>query len=141
MQGVTFGDKHSYFDWGLLQKTYPVVSPPEPKTKLVEVPGSDAVIDLTEHHTGKVHYEQRKITCVFTLLGDPEKQNSVYTDILNYLQWKRLDIVLDNDPEYYYTGRVSISKWETKHLCANVTLTATVEPYKTARYVQGKKVL
>lgn len=141
MKGATFGERHSYWDWCLLTKSQPVVSPPEPKTKIVEVPGSDLVIDLTEHLTGCVHYEQRKVECSFVLLGDPEKQERTHADIMNYLHGKRMDIVLDKDPEYYYTGRVAISKWEPGQFAANITIEAEVEPYKTARFVAGKKVL
>lgn len=141
MNGATFGERHSYWAWGLLTKSNPVVSPPEPKTNVVEVPGSDRVIDLTESLTGKVHYRLRTITCPYVLLGDPEKQESVHTEILNYLHGKRLNIVLDTDSEYYYTGRVKVSKWEPGQFSANITLEATVEPYKTARFITGKKVL
>lgn len=139
--GATFGDKHSYFDWGLLTKSPPTVSPPEPKTKLIEVFGGDSVLDLTESLTGQVHYQQRQIVCDFVLLGDPEKQEAIHTDILTHLHGKRMNIVLDNDPEYFYTGRVRVSKWEPGQHCANITITADVEPYKTAKYITGKKVL
>lgn len=138
--GVTFDNRHSYWDWGLLTQSIPIVSPPVPKEKLIEVPGTDAVIDLTEA-TGQVHYKQRTIACSFVLMGDPAKQNEVYTDILNHLQGKRLNIVLDSDPEYIYTGRAKITGWEPGQFAASLAITATVEPYKTARYIQGKKVL
>lgn len=139
--GATFGDRHSYWDWGLLTKKRPSVSAPEPKTKLIEVPGSDMVIDLTENLTGKVHYGLRTITFTFVLMGEPEKQERIHTDLANHLHGKRMDIVLDNDPEYYYTGRCTIRKWEPGQFAANITITAEVEPYKTARFIAGKKVL
>lgn len=139
--GATFGDRHSYFDWGLLAKKRPVVTAPEPKTKLIEVPGSNVVIDLTESLTGAVHYGMRTITCAYVLMGDPEKQERIYTDLSSYLHGKRMSIVLDNDPEYSYTGRVKVSKWEPGQFSANITITAEVEPYKTARFIAGKKVL
>ena len=141
MRGVMFNNKHSWFDWGLMLKTFPRVSPPEPKTKLVEVPGSDSVIDLTKMLTGKVHYKQRKITCQFTLTCDREKWEMVYTDIMNHLHGKDMEIILDDDFEYIYKGRASITAWEPGQHSADVVITAEVEPYKTARFIAGKKVL
>ena len=139
--GATFGGRHSYWDFNLLAKKRPIVSMPEPKTKLIEVPGSDSVIDLTETMTGKVHYGLRTITCVYVLMGEPETQERVYTDLSNHLHGKHMSIILDNDPEYFYTGRARISKWEPGQFSATITITVEVEPYKTARFVAGKKVL
>ena len=47
MNGVIFNEKHTHRDWGLLLRRRPQISPPAPKTKLIQVPGSDAIIDLT----------------------------------------------------------------------------------------------
>lgn len=141
MRGVTFDGKHSYWDWGLLLKGFPTVSPPEPKTKVVEIPGTDEVIDLTETLTGKVHYKQRKITCYFTLPCHRDRWETVYTEILNHLHGRKIEIVLDDDAEYTYTGRAQISEWKPERHTADVVITAEVEPYKTARYIAGKKVL
>lgn len=140
MQGVTFGEKHSYFDWGLLLREYPTVSPPAPKKKLVEVPGSDDPIDITEALTGKVHYEAREITCRFTMAGQRERWPALYSEILNDLHGRRMEITLDNDPGHAYTGRVEISEWEPGENEAKITILATVAPYKTA-LADGKKVL
>ena len=141
MRGVTFDGKHSYWDWGLLLKTFPVVSPPEPKTKVVEVPGTDAVIDLTQVLTGNVHYKQREIRCHFTLPCNRDKWETVYTEILNHLHGKSIEIILDDDNEYAYTGRAQVSSWEPSQHCVDVVITADVAPYKTARFIPGKKVL
>ena len=141
MRGVMFDGKHSYFDWGLLLKGFPVVSPPEAKTKVVEIPGTDAVIDLTEVLTGKGHYKQREIKCQFTLPCHRDRWETVYTEILNHLHGKLIEIILDDDSEYSYTGRAKIESWEPGAHTADVVITAEVEPYKTARFIAGKKVL
>ena len=73
MMGVIFGEKHSYRDWGLVLKSRPVISPPTPKTKLIQVPGSDRVIDLTESLTGAVHYELRQMSFEFLMIDERER--------------------------------------------------------------------
>ena len=134
MQGVTFGNKHSYREWGLLLKTRPVISPPKPKTKLVQVPGSDVVIDLTETLTGNVHYEPRTIKCEFWVVDGRLKWSAVYSSILDELHGKRLQIIMDDDPNYYYIGRVSVDSWESEQAASTIVITAEVEPYKHSRY-------
>lgn len=43
MDGVTFGTKHSYRDFGLILSSKDI-SLPKPKTKTVEVPGAGDVV-------------------------------------------------------------------------------------------------
>lgn len=141
MQGVTFKDKHSYWDWGLLLASPPVVSPPQPKTKLVDIPGADGSLDLTETLTGKVQYEMRDITCHFTMKGHRERWPFLYSEILNHLHGQSVEITLDNDPDYFYTGRAEISEWSPGKVTAELTIKAKVAPYKTLHTDNGKKVL
>ena len=61
MNGVTFGTRHSYEDWGLILKSRPQISPPEPKYIYVDIPASDGQIDLTESLIGNIPYYNREI--------------------------------------------------------------------------------
>lgn len=138
MQGVIFGEKHSFRDWELLLKSRPQISPPSPKFKLIQVPGSDHVIDLTESLTGQVHYEPRTIRFEFITKADRSRWASLYTEILDYLHGKQVRIIMDDDPNFYYTGRVAVEGMETEKKTATLTMTATVEPYKRERFGEGR---
>lgn len=140
MLGVTFGNKHSYRAWGLLLKSYPYISPPEPKTKLIEVPGSDAVIDLTEALTDGVKYGLRKGLFEFWVIDGRSNWPSVYSSIMNELHGKRVKITIDDDPNYYYMGRVKVDEWQSDKAAATIVLTADVEPYKYARHGEGRRL-
>ena len=140
MRGVTFGIKHSYRAYGLLLKERPYISPPEPKTKLIEVPGSDTVIDLTESLTGKVHYGMREGKFEFFVVGGRSKWSAVYAAIMNELHGKRLKIVLDDDPNYYWIGRIAVNEWESDKKTATIVLSAQLEPYKYLRYGEGRSL-
>lgn len=138
MNGVIFNDKHTYRDWGLVMKTRPNISPPKPKIKLIEVPGSNSVIDLTESLTGKVNYEMRTIGFEFVMMEDRSRWTSIYADIMNYLHGNRVRIILDDDPNYCYTGRVSVGGLEPDKKVAVLTMEAQVEPYKLERFGEGR---
>lgn len=134
MRGVTFGNKHSYHHWGLMLKSRPVISPPTPKTKYIDVPGANGALDMTQSLTGHVQYENRKITFEFVLMADRDTWSAIYSDLLDYLHGRTLDIIMDEDPMFYYTGRVVVNKWSISHRTPTITMTAEVEPFKTARY-------
>ena len=48
MNGVLFGDKHSFKDWGLILKERPDIKPPNVKTSYVDIAGANGSLDLTE---------------------------------------------------------------------------------------------
>lgn len=130
MNGVTFGDKHSYRDWGMILKSRPVISPPSPKTLYIDIPGSDGVLDLTESLTGDVKFENRTITCEFNVIGSRKRWSNIYSEILDYLHGKRMKIILDEDPTYYYVGRLQVNEWKSDKVTSLITIEGNVEPYK-----------
>lgn len=130
MNGVTFGDKHSYRDWGLILKSRPVISPPSPKTLYIDIPGSDGVLDLTESLTGDVKFENRTITCEFNVIDSRKRWSNIYSEILDYLHGQRIKIILDEDPTYYYVGRFQVNEWKSDKVTSLITIEGNVEPYK-----------
>lgn len=130
MNGVTFGDKHSYRDWGLILKSRPVISPPSPKTLYIDIPGSDGVLDLTESLTGDVKFENRTITCEFNVIDNRKRWSNIYSEILDYLHGRQMKIMLDEDPTYYYVGRFQVNEWKSDKVTSLITIEGNVEPYK-----------
>lgn len=140
MQGVIFNDKHSWRDWGLIPASRPLISAPAPKLKLITVPGSDIAIDLTEHLTGSVHYDMRTIQFEFITAAPRERWAALHSDILTYLHGKSVKIIFDDDPNWYYVGRVTVGELNADKKTAALTMTATVEPYKRERFGEGRRL-
>lgn len=130
MNGVTFGSKHSYRDWGLILKSRPVISPPSPKTVYVDIPASDGIIDLTESLTGDVKYENRTITCEFNVLDARNRWSNIYSKILDFLHGQQMKVIFDEDPTYYYIGRVKVNEWKSDKKTSTIAIEGSVEPYK-----------
>ena len=105
--GVTIGDKHSYNDFALLMKTK-VISPPEVQTKFLEVPMRNGSIDMTDTLTGSVKYKNRSITIKFKILDRYEDIWTKVSEVENYLHGKRMKVIFDDDPCFYYVGRLSV---------------------------------
>lgn len=130
MFGVTFGEKHSFRDWGLIPKSRPVISPPEPKTIYIDIPESDGMLDLTEMLTGEVKYKNRNMTFEFNVMNERSDWTSIYSTILNYLHGQRLRIILDEDPNHFYMGRTKVDEWKSDKKTSVIQLSADVDPYK-----------
>ena len=134
MLGISFikngNFTHTFTDWNLVPKTRFHVSPAEPKYNQIELAGSDAIIDLTESLTGYVCFKMRKCEMTFSIVGNRSEWSDIYSTIQNYLQGEHLQVIADEDPEWYWTGRFEVSDWDTVQKIGEITISGTVEPYK-----------
>jgi len=134
MNGVLFGNKHSYNDWGLLLKERPKVSPPTVKAVYIDVPGANGSLDLTEEMSQDVKYEDREIECKFEVLEQRRKWHEIYSNIQDYVHGQNMKIILDEDPTYYYEGRCRVDNWESSKVTSTIVIKAKVAPYKNERF-------
>ena len=130
MRGVTFDNQHTYTTWGLFLKSAPKVTSPEPKTYYVDIPGAHGSLDLTTALTGNVKYKNRKITMEFIMVAGREDWSAIYSEILSALHGQTKKITLDDDPNCYYTGRVTVGDPDRDGKIVTLKMTAEVEPYK-----------
>ena len=144
MKGVTFGNLHSYRDLNLILAEK-IISTPSPKTELIEIPGSDGVLDFTEFFDG-VKYNNRKLSFEFSTLVQPSEFMTLFSTVQNALHGQKMMIYLDDDPDWYYIGRVNVSEWKSDKLHGKLTVECDCEPYKykmtsQAVYLCGKNLL
>lgn len=124
---------NSYEDWGLYLTEPVVVSAPEPNTYMVEVPGRNGSLDLTESTIGTVTYQDREIEFPFLCRKKRKDWNKIYTKVMNEVHGRRCEITCSDDPDYTYEGRVTVDKWDADGTMAFPTLRATVRPFKTEK--------
>lgn len=132
--------KNTWDDWHLVPSSRPVIGPPPVKTKTVDIPGGDGLIDLTESLTGYPTYNNRTGSIEFIVVNDFNWQNpnheewyKTYSDIMSYVHGCSLKMILDDDPEYYYEGRFSVDSWKSDKNNSKITLKYDVGPFK--RYI------
>ena len=127
-RGTDFGGVHSLRDLHLVQASLEV-EPAKPKTNFIDVPGADGSKDFSESPAGRVVFETRKITWTFKLYpGD--SWVSKYTQVSNAINGRLCRITLDDDPDYYYLGRVTVDKYTADSILHTITVEATCQPYK-----------
>lgn len=128
MNGVTFGDFHTINDWDLLM-TSKSIGNAEPKTNYIQIPGADGEKDLTEAFC-EVKYQDRTITTTFDMFQKPSEWMRIKDEIINYLNGKKVKIIFDIDPNYYYYGRCKVTSSSNTYNVGHLTIEAKCEPYK-----------
>ena len=137
-RGTTFGKYHSSIDLGLIQKKVEV-SPAQPKTKYVDIPGADGSKDLTEALGVGIKFSDRTIVWNFALYPGDDWYTRQRT-VSGLLNGCACSIVLDADPDYYYDGRLTVEKYESDKLLHLITVKAVCRPYKLHRFKTVRKL-
>lgn len=129
MKGIKFGNYHSYDDFSLIlsQKT---MGTPSPKVETIDIPGGDGVLDLTDFF-GEVRYNNRNLSFDFSTMVPHEQFMDLFSRVQNALHGQRMQIVLDDDAEWYYTGRITVSEWKAERNIGKLTIDCDCEPFKT----------
>ena len=128
MNGVTFGNYHSYNDFQLLL-TGKTIGAPSPKTEIVDIPGGDGVLDFTEFFGG-VKYNNRKLSFEFSTIVPRSQFMDLFSAVQNALNGQKMRIILDEDPTWFYAGRVTVSEWKAEKNIGKLTIDCDCEPYK-----------
>lgn len=131
---ITFGDKNTWDDWRLIPTSRPIFAPPEVKTNYVDLAGVDGQVDLSESLTGYPLYNSRSGSFEFYVYGGESygSWSKRYSEIMAYLHNRRMKAVLEDEPEYYYEGRFSVSQWQSGQDWSGITIGYVVDPYKKA---------
>lgn len=128
--GIKFGEYHSYEEWGLKLISI-TIGLPEPKTVLIDIPGGDGVLDLSESLTGRMQYGTRKLEFRFDAKNcNYNDWSDLVSNIAGKIHGKRMRITLDTDPCYYYDGTIEISTSKSNEVSAEVVISANCQPYK-----------
>lgn len=106
------------------------VQPPEPKTFFQDIPGADGSLDLSTAISGHLVYNRRKITLNFGCGYEMEKWPGIFSEILRLFHGKEGHLIFDEDPNYYYTGRMIVSKYSRTQTLGTFTIALDADPYK-----------
>ena len=135
---ITFGDKNTWADWHLIPATPPMVNPPNPVTKYVDVPGRrNGPLDMTEWFGGPT-YGSSSGSWEFISEYDGFSHDQLYEQVRRHLHNKSMFIKLEEDSSHYYKGRFSVSLPKTGKGPNTITINYVIEP---VRYNLDKQTL
>ncbi len=128
MKGITFGDYHSFRDFSLILKPL-VIESPAVKEKKIEIEGADSDLDLTDFF-GEPKYENVRHKFEFSTIVPESGFLSLFSTIKNAIHGKKMRIILDDDPHYFWIGRLHVSSFHNERNVGVVSIEANCEPYK-----------
>ena len=134
--GLTFtsddGSWHTGDDLGLLPASPPDFGTPTVKQEIVEIPGTNGAIDLTEW-AGYPTYGTRPGSFEYYLPDRREsQQRALHARVTNLLHGRVWKITPDENPDAYYTGRLSVGPIvRTGTGMPTFKITGDLDPFRT----------
>lgn len=133
MSGVVVNGVDLEARYGLRLTGESEFNPPAPKSYLLDLPGGDGSLDVTEAF-GDVLYENREDTMVFFVSADPGAREfeRIKSDLARFLHGRAFDYALPHDPGYVYHGRFSVDEAYMRMHYRRIKIKVTANPYKSA---------
>lgn len=128
MKGIIFGDLHSHRDLNLILSRKEMGSPAVKEQK-IEIEGADSELDLTDFF-GEPKYSNVTHRFEFSTMVAENEFLSLFSTIKNAIHGKKMRIILDDDPHFYYIGRLHVSKFTNEKNVGTISVDADCEPYK-----------
>ena len=130
VHSVNFDTINTWDDWHLVPMSRPVINPPTRKSIIVDIPGVDGHLDLSEVVSGGPVYNNRTGSIEFMVQNGFKPWPEMFSTVMNALHGKYMNVSLDDDPEWHYRGLISVTKWTTGDHYSTITIDYDLEPYK-----------
>lgn len=137
---LTFGSENTavntWDDWKMIPDTPPVIPPPEPNRRMVDIPGRiTGPIDMSLYPFGRMTYQ--RITGSWTFLADPdytsETRLGLYDEIRQRLHGVTDMVSLEEDPTHYFVGNFTVDPPRTGKGPLQIRISYDLEPVRYNR--------
>ena len=128
MKGIRFGDLHSYNDLKMILSGKDMGAP-SVKSKKLDIEGADSALDLTDFF-GEPKYEDVTHKFQFSTIVPYSEFMTLYSRIKNAIHGKKMRIILDDDPLFFYMGRPYVSQFTNERNVGIIHIEVECEPYK-----------
>lgn len=109
---ITINGKNTWDEWKLMPVKAGKIdfAPPELRYEVADVAGSDDPLDFTEALTGYPLYKSRRGSIGFRFFDNGVPVRNRFDDIKNFLHGKKCNVIIEDQPEYYYEGRMMVGE-------------------------------
>ena len=121
---------NTWDNWRLIPSSRPTIVQPTPVFKYVDIPGRDGQLDTTDYLVGRPTYSDRKGSFEFYVANDGVAWTSRRTQIASVLNGKKMKMILEDEPNYYYYGRIFFKEWKPDPQFSKVIIEYQVGPYR-----------
>lgn len=138
MYEITFNEKKSYTDWGLIL-TNVDIGEPQLKTNMVSIPARDGQHDLSKALYERPVFDVRPITYEFVWQDIPTGFQDKLSDIMGYLHGQTIKAI-HGDSLYYYEGLAAVGGAALDGKKAQITVTLEAYPYALAKEITNTSI-
>lgn len=135
---LTFYDDHgtrnTFDDWNLVPTERPSFQPPSYEPTMLEIPGRNGLLDVSESLTGFPIYGNRTGNWEFLIYDSPLPWYETYSRVMNYLHGRRKKVFMEEEDAYEYEGRFKVSKFETGKTYSTIGIDYDLQPYKLSKW-------
>ena len=128
--GAWINEEHTLRDFGAAITNSDVISMPQPNTTLLDVPGRNGRLDLSEVLTGDISYGNRELKLVLAAETNIERWQATCRNIFNKYHGRSVTVTFDDDPGHYYVGRAAVSDPHRQRNAGQLTITVDAEPFR-----------
>lgn len=121
---------NTWSDWHLIPASRPTIAHPEMTLNYITIPGRKEPIDITGYLYKNPIYKDRTGSFTFYVIEGYEKPEDVERKILAAIHGKRLAMIIEDEPGYYYIGRFTVDDWRNEANRPRCVISYTIEPYK-----------
>lgn len=130
MNSVKIGTYQMDTAFGLYLPEYTIPAP-APQTKFVKIIGRDGSVDLSD--AIGLHYDSRSWSLDFKCFDPTVNWHTLTSSVMNAIHGKRLNFEFDDDPDYFWTGRISVSSYVSTRGTGTLKVNITSDPFKYAK--------
>lgn len=124
---------HTLTDWELYVQNSDCIGAPVQYTRYIEVPGRSGLLDLSEVISGRQIYTYRPIKIVLAGIREKKNWDGIVSNFRNEVNGRTCRIIFDNDPGYYWRGRIEIDDFSSVLDLGTLTMNIPkADPYKYA---------
>lgn len=126
---------NTYDDWYLVPTSRPYFAPPTFTSATIEIPGRNGSIDVATSLTKFPTFGNRTGTIEFLIHPDsPYTWYETYQKVANYLHGQTKQISLEDDPAYWYEGRLTVDSFKSDKRYSVIVIRYDLQPYKKSKW-------
>jgi len=129
MKGITFGDYHSYRTFRMIMQPGKEIASPAVKVRKIDIEGADSALDYTDFF-GEPKFEDMTHKFNFATIVPESEFLSLFSMVKNAIHGKKMRIILDDDPLFFYMGRPFVSQFTNERNVGIIHIEVECEPYK-----------
>ncbi|MBP5309638.1 MAG: phage tail family protein [Lachnospiraceae bacterium] len=124
---------HTLNDWSAYVQNSDCIGDPVQYTRYIEIPGRNGLLDVSEVISGRQIYTSRPLKIVLAGIREKADWDSVISDFRNKINGRICQFIFDNDPGYFWRGRVAIKNFSSVLSRGSFEIDIpTADPYKYA---------